>query len=366
MPFADLGAQYRRLKGDIDARMAVVMAHGRFINGPEVAEFETALAGYAGVAHAVACASGTDALTIALLAAGVGPGDAVFVPAFTFTATAEVVLLLGARPVFVDVDEESYLIDPADLERRVAACRERPRAVIAVDLFGQAADYAALSAIAAAHDMLLLADAAQSLGGALDNRNIGALAPVTATSFFPAKPLGCYGDGGALLTEDGERAAQYRSICAHGKGSGKYDIVRVGLNSRLDTLQAAVLLAKLPVLDDEVAARERIALRYDAAFADRLGLPARFAGRRSAWAQYTLRVDERDAMAAALRENGIPSAVYYPLPLHLQPAYAAYGDGPGTLPVSEGLSRRVLSLPIHPYLDEAAVTRICDGVLAAL
>ncbi len=366
IPFADLGAQYLRLKADIDARMAAVLAHGRFINGPEVGEFEAALADYAGAGHAVACASGTDALTIALMATDIGPGDEVYVPAFTFTATAEVVLLLGARPVFVDVDEASYLIDLDDLKRRVAASSGRPRAIIAVDLFGQAADYPALAAIAEAQDMLLLADAAQSLGGAADNAMVGALAPATVSSFFPAKPLGCYGDGGALLTSDDAVAAQYRSIRAHGKGEGKYDIVRVGLNSRLDTLQAAVLLAKLLVLDDEVAARDAVALRYDAAFAGKVGLPARLPGRRSAWAQYTIRVDNRDAVAAALKEQGIPTSVYYPLPMHRQPAYRDFGEGQGSLPVSESLSQRVLSLPIHAYLDDAAIERICQGVLAAV
>jgi dTDP-4-amino-4,6-dideoxygalactose transaminase len=364
--FADLGAQYRRLKTDIDARMAAVMTHGRFINGPEVGEFETALAAYTGASHAVSCASGTDALTIALMAAGVGPGDDVFVPAFTFTATAEAVILLGARPVFVDVEEASYLINTDDLTRRIATGSGRPRAIIAVDLFGQAPDYGALAAIADAHGMMLIADSAQSLGGAAGDSMVGSLAPITATSFFPAKPLGCYGDGGALLTDDPELAESYRSIRAHGKGGAKYDIVRVGLNSRLDTLQAAVLLAKLPVLDDDVAARDAVTRRYDAAFAGKVGLPARLAGRRSAWAQYTIRLDDRDAVVEALKEKGIPSAVYYPLPMHLQSAYAQFGNGEGSLPVSESLSRSVLSLPIHAYLHDTAVERICEGVLAAL
>ncbi len=364
--FADLGAQYRRLKTDIDARMAAVMTHGRFINGPEVGEFETALAAYTGASHAVSCASGTDALTIALMAAGVGPGDDVFVPAFTFTATAEAVILLGARPVFVDVEEASYLINTDDLTRRIATGSGRPRAIIAVDLFGQAPDYGALAAIADAHGMMLIADSAQSLGGAAGDSMVGSLAPITATSFFPAKPLGCYGDGGALLTDDPELAESYRSIRAHGKGGAKYDIVRVGLNSRLDTLQAAVLLAKLPVLDDDVAARDAVTRRYDAAFAGKIGLPARLAGRRSAWAQYTIRLDDRDAVVEALKEKGIPSAVYYPLPMHLQSAYAQFGNGEGSLPVSESLSRSVLSLPIHAYLHDTAVERICEGVLAAL
>ena len=368
IPFVDLKAQYLRLKTEIDAAIATVLEHGRFILGPEVAEFERRLAAHCGAAHAVSCANGTDALQIALMAEGVGPGDAVFVPSFTFTATAEVVLLLGASPVFCDVDADDYNLDVAALDRRFAAIRRevrlRPPAVIAVDLFGLPADYVALNDLAAREKLFLLADAAQSFGATMNGVKVGRLAPVTATSFFPAKPLGCYGDGGALLTDDNERAARYRSIRVHGQGGGKYEIARVGLNSRLDTLQAALLLPKLAILDDEIAARERLAAHYDTALAGAATLPGRRPGQQSAWAQYTIQLDERDRVAAALQAQGVPTAVYYPQPMHLQSAYAVYGAGPGSLPVSERLSARVLSLPMHPYLDDASAERICVAICA--
>ena len=368
--FIDLRAQYRRLKPEIDAALAAVLEDGRFVMGPAVAALEEALAARAGAAHAITCASGTDALLIALMAEGIGAGDAVFIPSFTFTATAEVVALVGATPVFVDVAEESCLVDPADLAARISCVaaegRLVPRAAIAADLFGQAADYAALAPLAAERDMLLIADAAQSFGGASGGRPVGALAPVTATSFYPAKPLGCYGDGGALFTDDAALASAYRSIREHGKGAGKYDIGRIGLNSRFDTLQAAVLLVKLAAFDAEIEARERVAARYDSELAGIAGLPERLPGRRSTWAQYTIRVPGRDAVQAALAAQGIPTAIHYPLPMHLQPAYRDYGDGPGSLPVSERLSRQVLCLPMHADLDEATALRIARAVRDAV
>lgn len=364
--FIDLRAQYRRLKADIDAALAGVLEDGRFVMGPAVAELEEALAERAGAAHAVTCASGTDALQIALMAEGIGPGDAVFIPSFTFTATAEVVALIGATPVFVDVVEETYMIDPADLAARVARVagegRLVPRAVIAADLFGQAADYDSLAPIAAERGMLLIDDAAQSFGGTSGGRSVGALAPVTTTSFYPAKPLGCYGDGGALFTDNAARAARWRSIRQHGTGEGKYDIVRIGLNSRFDTLQAAVLLVKLSALDAEIDARERVAGWYDAGLAGIVELPGRLPERRSTWAQYTIRLERRDEVQTALATQGIPTAIHYPLPMHLQPAYRAWGEGPGSLPVSERLCRRVLCLPMHPDLDEPTAMRVARAV----
>ena len=364
--FIDLRAQHRRLEAAIDAALAQVLEDGRFVMGPAVAELETALAARAGVAHAVTCASGTDALLIALMAEGIGPGDAVFVPGFTFPATAGVVALVGAAPVFVDVTEEGCMMDPADLARRAARVADEgrlvPRAVIAADLFGQAADYDALRPLAAERGMLLIDDAAQSFGGASGGRPVGALAPVTTTSFYPAKPLGCYGDGGALFTDDAAQAATWRSIRQHGQGEGKYDIVRVGLNSRLDTLQAAVLLVKLPAFDAEIDARERVATWYDSVLAGVVGLPGRLPERRSTWAQYTIRLDGRGAVQAALAAQAIPTAVHYPVPMHLQPAYSAYGEGPGSLPVSERLSRQVLCLPMHADLDEATALRIARAL----
>ena len=368
--FIDLKAQYRRLKADVDAALAHVLEDGRFVLGPPVAELEAALAARAGVAHAVTCASGTDALQIALMAEGIGPGDAVFVPGFTFPATAGVVALVGASPVFVDVAEESCMMDPADLAARIARTRAEgrltPRAVIAADLFGQAADYDALAPLAAERGLLLIDDAAQSFGGASGGRPVGSLAPVTTTSFYPAKPLGGYGDGGALLTGDRERAARWRSIRQHGQGEGKYDIVRVGLNSRLDTLQAAVLLVKLAAFDAEIGARERVATTYDGVLAGAVGLPGRLPARRSTWAQYTIRLEGRDEVQAALAAQEVPTAIHYPVPMHLQPAYREYGEGSGSLPVSERLSRQVLCLPMHPDLDESTAARIARAVRDAV
>ena len=334
--FIDLRAQYRRLKADIDAALSHALADGRFVLGPPVEELESALTARAGVPHAVSCASGTDALQIALMAEGIGPGDAVFVPGFTFPATAGVVALVGATPVFVDVAEESCMMDPADLAARIdrvaAGGSLTPRAVIAADLFGQAADYDALAPLAAERGLLLIDDAAQSFGGASGGRPVGSLAPVTTTSFYPAKPLGGYGDGGSLFTDDAERAARWRSIRQHGQGDGKYDIVRVGLNSRLDTLQAAILLVKLAAFDAEIDARERVATTYDSVLAGAVGLPGRLPLRRSTWAQYTIRLERRDAVQAALAAQGIPTAIHYPVPMHLQPAYREYGEGPARYP----------------------------------
>ncbi len=366
IPFIDLKAQYARLKPEIDAGIERVLEHGRFILGPEVGEFEAALAAHVGVAHVVSCANGTDALTLALMGENIGPGDAVFIPGFTFTATAETVLMVGAEPVFVDVDGENFLIDHADLERKIAAVKTAgslaPRAVIPVDLFGLPADYEALAKIAAAHDLFLLADAAQSMGAQFRGRAVGALAPATVSSFFPAKPLGCYGDGGALFTDDAARAALWRSLRGHGTGDAKYDVVRIGMNSRLDTLQAAVLLAKLPGFSAEIEAREKVAKYYDRHLPAAASRPGRTAGSDSAWAQYTIQVANRDGLAAALREAGIPTAIHYPRPLHLQPAYLRHGGGPGSLPVSEKLATRVLSLPMHPDMDEATSRHICQAI----
>ena len=373
IPFNDLQAQHRRIKQAVDARMAKVFAHGRFILGPEVAELEAALARYSGVAHCVGVSNGTDALRMPLMAKEIGAGDAVFIPAFTYTATAEVAAVAGIDPVFVDVDPYSYNIDPASLERAILRVRKegrlRPRAVIAVDLFGLPAAYPALSELCQRENLFLIADAAQAYGARQGNKRVGALAPVTTTSFFPAKTLGCYGDGGAIFTADAELAAICRSIRFHGSGADLYDIVRVGLNARLDTLQAAVLLAKLEIFDDEIAARARVAQRYDAAFAGlaRAGLvvlPPRDEG--MIWAYYCLQVDGRDRVKKSLQAAGIPTAVYYPEPLHFQGAYRRYDNGPGSHPVAEALCPRMLALPLHPYLDAATQDRIIDAFHAAL
>jgi dTDP-4-amino-4,6-dideoxygalactose transaminase len=369
IPFIDVAAQRRRLGRAIDDAVARVLAHCQFIHGPEVREFEAELAAFCGARHAIGCASGTDALLLVLLAKEIGPGDAVICPDFTFTATAEVVALLGATPVFADVDETSFNLAPESLASAVATARElglRPRAVIPVDLFGQPADHDAIATIAAAEDLFVLDDAAQAFGATYKNRRLGALAPATATSFFPAKPLGAYGDGGALLLDDDATAAVYRSLRNHGEGTNRYDNVRVGTNARLDTLQAAVLRAKLEIFEDELAQRERVAQAYDRLLDAAIVRPPRRADARSAWAQYVIRIPRRDAVMKVLGREGIPTAIYYPKPLHLQPAYAAFGAGPGSLPVCERLCGEVLALPMHPYLDEPTTARIAVAVNAAV
>jgi len=307
---------------------------------------------------------------IALMAEGVGPGDAVFLPTFTYTATAEVALLLGASPVFVDVDPVTYNIDVDDLARHVARVRQEgrlvPKAIIAVDLFGLPADHGRLNAVAQAEGLFLLDDAAQAMGGAIGNRKIGALAPMTATSFFPAKPLGCAGDGGAIFCDDADKATLMRSIRFHGVGSDPYDVQRVGLNGRLDTLHAAVLLSKLTIFDQELAEREALAKLYDDRLRQAVAVPARPADHTYAWAIYTIRSPKRDAIRAHLTANGMPSAIYYTKPMHFQAAYQAYGQGPGSCPVAERLSGEVLSLPMHPYVPHDAAHRLCDLVVEAV
>jgi len=370
IPFVDLQAQLARIEPNLRARMDAVLKHGQFILGPEIRELEARLAAFGGVAHAVSASSGSDALLMVLMAKGIGKGDAVFLPAFTFTATAEIVLLAGATPVFVDVSEDDFNIDLADLERRVAAVKKtgalKPAAVVPVDLFGLPARHEELAALARSQGLFVLCDAAQSFGAETDGVRVGAYGDATALSFFPAKPLGCYGDGGAVLTPDAELAGVLRSIRAHGQGGGKYDIVRVGLNARLDTLQAAILLAKLDVFEDELAARDRIARAYSQRLSNLVKTPPLPDGVRSAWAQYTIQLDGRDRVAEEMKKRGVPTAVYYPRPMHLQPAYRDYGDGPGSLPASERLVDRVLSLPMHPYLDDAMAARVCDALAESL
>ncbi len=370
VPFLDLKAQQARIATDLRRRIDAVLAHCQFILGPEVAELERQLAEFCGAAHCVAVSSGTDALQIAMMAEGVGPGDAVFLPAFTYTATAEVPLLLGATPVFVDVDPHTFQIDPAHLATRVEQVRAggklRPRALIGVDLFGQPADWAALREIAARADLFALDDCAQSFGASLHGEKLGRAADATAISFFPSKPLGGYGDGGALLTESAERAALYRSLRTHGEGTTRYDVLRTGMNGRLDTLQAAVLLSKLTVFADELLARERIAAVYDSRLGHAVQIPARVPDSTAAWAIYAILLPgtaARDRLQAGLKAAGVPSAIYYPKPLHHQPAYRASHDGTA-LPVSEDISTRIMALPLHPDLTDQDVERIVKAVLA--
>lgn len=371
IPFIDVAAQRRRLGRAVDEAIARVLGHCQFILGPEVHALETALAAFCGARHVVSCASGTDALMMALMAKGIGPGDAVICPSFTFTATAEVAALVGATPVFADVEEESFNLDAQSLRRACATARERglhPKAVITVDLFGQPADYDRIAPVAEAESLFVLDDAAQAFGATYKNRRVGALAPVTATSFFPAKPLGCYGDGGAVLTDDEDCAQVLRSLRGHGEGRGKYDCVRIGLNGRLDTIQAAVLIEKLKIFPEEIVARERIAQRYSSGLADVAIVPKLAQGSTSVWAQYTIRLaaGHRDGLAAALKPQGIPTAIHYPIPLHLQEPYRHFPVAEGGAPVSERLAEQVISLPMHAYLDEPTQDRIIEAVRRAL
>lgn len=379
IPFIDLQAQRLRLGGKIEAAVQEAVVGGAWVMGPQVRQFEADLAAFGKAKHALGCANGTDALALPLMAWGIGRGDAVFVPSFTFAATAEVVPWFDAEPVFVDVDENTYNMDPAALERAIegikAEGRLTPRAVIAVDLFGQPADYPAIKAICDKYDLKLISDSAQGFGCTINGEHPLAWADVTTTSFFPAKPLGCYGDGGAVLTNDDELAQLMDSIRVHGKAVGvdlkdrtfdhdpKYLNMRIGLNSRLDTIQAAVLIEKLKVFAQEIEWRNAAAARYNEGLRPHVAkVPDVPAGNVSNWAQYTVEHSDRDALAAHLKAEGVPTAVYYPIPLHLQPAYEHYPRGAGGLPVTERLKDVVISLPMHSDLDAATQDRIIAAV----
>ena len=372
IPFLDLKAQQARIAADLRRRLDTVLEHCQFILGPEVRELEAELAKFCGAKHCVSVSSGTDALQIAMMAEEIGRGDAVFLPAFTYTATAEVPLVLGATPVFVDVDPRTFQIDPDHLVRRIETVRAegklKPRAIVGVDLFGQPADWPALVDIARRFDLFLLDDLAQSFGGSLHGKMLGTQADATATSFFPSKPLGAYGDGGALFTESDDRADLYRSLRTHGEGKTRYEVLRTGMNGRLDSMQAAVLLAKLAVFPEELRARERIARVYDQRLGNAVVTPKRVDNSTSAWAIYAILLPDeaaRDRTQAALKADGVPTAIYYPRPLHRQPAYSGQHDG-SALPVSEDLAGRILALPIHPDLTDQDVDRVCEAVLAAV
>jgi dTDP-4-amino-4,6-dideoxygalactose transaminase len=372
VPFIDLAAQRRRLGKSVDDAVSRVLTHCLFINGPEVSELEAALAAFGGAKHVVTCASGTDALLMVLMAKGVGPGDAVLCPSFTFCATGEVVALLGATPVFVDVDEVTFNIDPASLKSGIAVAKKRgltPKAVIPVDLFGQPADHDAIAMIAEAEGMFVLDDAAQGFGASYKGRRLGTFGLATATSFFPAKPLGCFGDGGAIFTDDDGLAETLRSIRVHGQGADKYDNVRLGLTGRLDTMQAAILIEKLKIFEDEITARNVAAARYARGLGNVVSVPGLSSGCTSVWAQYTIRLPkgcDRDGFAAALKAQGIPTAIYYPKSMHQQTAYRDFPVADGGLPGCESLSRDVISLPMHAYLDEPTQERVIGAVRDAV
>ena len=371
LELVDLKAQQARIRDRVDAAVGRVLDHGAYIMGPEVAELEAQLAGFSSAGHCISCGSGTDALLIALMALGVGPGDAVFCPSFTFTATPEVIALIGGTPVLADIVPATFNLDPVSLEAAIAEARKRglkPKAVMPVDLFGLPADYAAIERIAAEHGLCVLCDAAQSYGAAYQGRNVGAIGRVTATSFFPAKPLGCYGDGGAIFTDDADLAHVMRSIRLHGKGDDKYDIVRIGINGRMDTIQAAILIEKLAIFPDEIAARQAVARRYTERLSNVVAVPTVPDGSASAWAQYTIRLPagQRDRVAAAMKAEGVPTAVYYPRPLHHQPAFRDSPVPASGLAASERAAAEVLSLPMHPYLSKADQDRVCETLARAL
>jgi dTDP-4-amino-4,6-dideoxygalactose transaminase len=371
IPFIDVAAQRRRLGRAIDDAMARVLAHCQFIQGPEVHVLEAELAAFCGARHAISCASGTDALLLVLMAWQIRPGDAVICPSFTYHATAEMVALLGATPIVADVLPESFNLDPASCERAVATAKRhglKPRAIIPVDLFGLPADHDGLAAVAAKHRLLVLDDAAQAFGARYRGKSIGTLAAATATSFFPAKPLGCYGDGGAVFTDDDALAARVKSIRLHGEGADRSEAARIGITGRLDTIQAAVLIEKLKIFPDEIAARNRVATRYSDALADVAIVPRAGNESTSVWAQYTIRVKpgKRDALVAALKVQGIPTAIYYGRPLHRQPAYRHFPLAEGGVPVSDRLAGEVLSLPMHAYLEPPVQNHIIESVRRAL
>ena len=370
--FIDLGAQRRRLGPRIDEAILRVVDHGKYIMGPEVAVFEQELATFCGAKHVLSCANGTDALGLALMVKGLKPGQAVLVPSFTFAATAEVVAWFDAVPVFVDVREDTFNMDPASLKAGIATAIRlglEPVGIISVDLFGLPAEYDQILSTAVAHGLWLICDAAQSFGAAYKGRNVGTIGHMTTTSFFPSKPLGCYGDGGAVLVEDDDAFAVLKSLRVHGQGSDKYDNVRIGMNARLDTIQAAVLSEKLTIFTDEIDARNRVAARYQELLDEVVIVPEIPIGLTSVWAQYTVRLPigrDRDRVAAKLKAAGVPTAAYYAKPLHSQSAYRNYPVAGNGLPVCDRLAYEVLSLPMHPYLDENTQDRIAGALRAAL
>jgi UDP-2-acetamido-2-deoxy-ribo-hexuluronate aminotransferase len=370
IPFIDLSNQYKRIQEEVEEAVLQVLRSGVYIMGPQVEALELALADFVGVRHAISCASGTDALVMALMAKGVGPGHAILTTPFTFMASAEAISLVGATPVFVDVQSDTFNLDPTELQRSIENLDSdlEPLGIIAVDLFGLPADYPEIQAIADAHGLFVIEDAAQSFGASLGNRAAGALAPIGCTSFFPAKPLGCYGDGGAIFTDDDDLADVLRSVRVHGQGHDRYEHVRIGLTGRLDAIQAAVLSIKLKILPDEIEQRQRVASLYDQAIGSaglELITPRVPPGRVSAWAQYSVLAKNSQARSAfqqALASAGVPTGVYYPKPLHLQQAFADLGHSKGHFPVAEDLSERIFSLPMHPYLDEGSVNEIVGAM----
>ena len=366
--FIDLKTQQKRIRASLEKRIHNVMDHGAYIMGPEISELEAALAKHVGVKHCVTCSSGTDALLMPLIAYGLGPGDVVFTTPFTFIATAEVVALLGATAVFVDIDPKTYNIDPQKLEEAIQKFQKnksgkKAKGIIPVDLFGQTADYDFIEAIGKKHGLFVLQDAAQSFGATYKGKKAGASGDIGATSFFPAKPLGCYGDGGAIFSNDDTMTEKLRSIRVHGQGSDKYNNIRIGINGRLDSMQAAVLLAKLEIFEEEITLRNNVAQRYSARLKDHVVTPFVQKDCVSVWAQYSLLTDRRDEMLKKLKSNGVPTAVYYPKPLHMQDAFAGLGYKRGDFPVSERIADSIFSIPMHPYLGYEDQDYIVDAII---
>lgn len=365
-PFVDLKSQYKAHKQAIDSAIQTVLDHGQYVMGPEIFELEARLASYVGVKHAITCGSGTQALLMPLMTSDFRRKDAVFTPSYTFVATVETIALAGATPVMVDVDPGTFNISPDSLrtaiEKTLSSGTLKPRGVIPVDLFGLPADYDAINEIASEFDLFVLEDAAQAFGADYRGNRTGSLAHVAATSFFPAKPLGCYGDGGAIFTDEDELAEKLVSIRVHGQGNDQYDNVRIGLNARMDTIQAAILLQKLSFYEDELVRRTEIADSYTSGLSDDIKSQVIPNGYTSIWAQYSILSENRDAIRSALSDQGVPTQVYYPTPLHLSPAYAHLGYQSGDFPVSEKLAGQMFSLPMHPYLDDQLVEKICQIV----
>ena len=370
IPFIDLQTQYKKHQTEIQAAINVVLEHGRYIMGPEIDALESALQEFTGANHAITCGSGTEALSLALMYSGVGPGDAIFTTPYTFFATAEVIGLAGATPVFVDVDPITYNMNPeylsVSINQTLGKGELNPKGIIPVDLFGQPADYDAINQIAADCNLFVLQDAAQSFGASYKGSRTCSNAPLAATSFFPAKPLGCYGDGGAVFTDDASVAASLKSIRVHGQGRDKYDNICLGLNARMDSIQAAILIEKLKFYESEIELRQRVAELYSQTLQDHVAVPAIAEGNTSIWAQYSVTSKHRRKIRDALSKKSIPTAIYYPTPIHLSTAYAHLGHQVGDFPVSENLSKTMFSLPMHPYLEQAQIEIICDSITSTI
>ena len=370
IPFIDLKTQFKRIEPAVNKNIERVLSHGQYIMGPEIQELEQNLAKFCSVKHAISCSSGTDALLMALMAYDIGPGDAIFTTPFTFFATAEVISLTGATPIFVDIDPKTFNIDPQQLEKTVCQVidegKYKARGIIPVNLFGLCPDFDAINKIAKNNDLFVVEDTAQGFGGTYKGKTSGSLGDISATSFFPAKPLGCYGDGGAVFTDDDDLANKIISLRVHGMGEDKYDNVRIGLNARMDSLQAAILLPKLEIFAEEIEMRQKVARRYSEKLSGLVEIPYVPEDYESVWAQYSVMSDDRESILESLKEKGIPTAVYYRIPIHLSDAYKSLGYESGDMPISEACSKRIFSLPMHPYLDPSVADKVASIIRSTI